>query len=303
LLFAGHHFLKAEGLVEEFGLDPKVLLTFLARVEAGYRRNPYHNRDHAADVLQATHWLLNAQPGPHDGHANGPPTGGARLRSLVEPSDVLALLLAAIAHDLDHTGQNNAYHVSTSTDLAILYNDRSVLENHHCAQVFALLKDPQCNLLEPLSVKERREVRDIMVAVILGTDMSVHFKNVDRLSAALTAGNFDLSSREDKTFVLEMLLHSADVANPCRPEPIYQSWTDKVMEEFYDQGDLEKAAGLPVSKFFDRDAPNLPRCQVGFLNFVVMPLFTVMGEVLPISTLLDHLKFNKSLMERACAES
>jgi len=298
LLFAGHHFFDTAGLIDAFGLDRTTLLAFLRKVESGYRPNPYHSRDHACDVLQSTLWILNSKPSG-DENSNG---AQKTLVSLVEPLDVLALLVAAIGHDIDHTGQNNAFHVSTSTDLAILYNDRSVLENHHCAKVFAILQNPHCALLAPLTVKQRRELRDIVVSVVLGTDMSVHFKNVDRLSAAISAGNFDLTNRDDKTFVLEMVLHSADVANPCRPEPIYRMWTDKVMEEFYDQGDKEKDAGLPVSKFFDRDAPNLPRCQVGFINFVVQPLFTVMGDLLPLSELLSHLHANLRLMEQECAD-
>lgn len=163
--------------------------------------------------------------------------------------------------------------------------------------------------------------------------MAVHFKNVDRLSAALSAGDLDLSKRDDKSFVLEMLIHSADVANPCRPEKIYRQWTDRahsaactrlarlvhahaqaaghthstarpaavragVMAEFYGQGDLEKAAGLPITKFFDRKAPNVPKCQIGFINFIVSPLFNVVAELMDISLLQQHLKSARPLPAR-----
>ena len=47
--------------------------------------------------------------------------------------------------------------------------------------------------------------------------------------------------------MLEMLLHCADTANPTRPEPIYRQWAARVMEEFYQQGDLERASNLPVA--------------------------------------------------------
>ena len=83
------------------------------------------------------------------------------------------------------------------------------------------------------------------------------------LRGALSAGDLDLSKRDDKGFILEVLIHSADIANPCRPARVYKLWTDRVMAEFYSQGDREKQEGLPVSKFFDRDAPNVPRCQIG----------------------------------------
>ena len=44
----------------------------------------------------------------------------------------LSLLVAAVGHDLDHPGFNNAYQMNALTQLAIAYNDSSPLENHHC---------------------------------------------------------------------------------------------------------------------------------------------------------------------------
>ena len=38
------------------------------------------------------------------------------------------------------------------------------------------------------------------------------------------------------------------------------------MEEFFQQGDLERSKGLPVTKFFDRANTNVPKCQMGFIN-------------------------------------
>ena len=124
-----------------------------------------------------------------------------------------------------------------------------------------------------------------------------------RLSAVLQSGDLDLSKREEKTFVLEMVIHSADIANPCRSEKIYRQWTERVMQEFYEQGDLEKANGLPVSKFFDRTAPNVPKCQLGFIDFVVRPLMEVVNELLDIQVLVDNLASNRRLMELEAAEA
>jgi len=38
-----------------------------------------------------------------------------------------ALLTAAVCHDVDHPGLNNAYHCHARTPLAILYNYQSIL--------------------------------------------------------------------------------------------------------------------------------------------------------------------------------
>ena len=40
---------------------------------------------------------------------------------------------AALVHDYEHGGLNNDFLIKTSSSLAVLYNDQSPLEQHHCA--------------------------------------------------------------------------------------------------------------------------------------------------------------------------
>lgn len=56
--------------------------------------------------------------------------------------NVMAAFLACLTHDLGHPGVNNAYLIATKHPKAIRYNDKAVLENHHCAMSFKLLLDP-----------------------------------------------------------------------------------------------------------------------------------------------------------------
>ncbi len=50
--------MKHNGLVDKFQMDDHRLVKFLMRIEDGYPNNPYHNRIHAADVLQSLHVLV-----------------------------------------------------------------------------------------------------------------------------------------------------------------------------------------------------------------------------------------------------
>lgn len=63
--------------------------------------------------------------------------------SPLNQQDVLAALIASMIHDYDHPGLNNNYHIKTQNYLATLYNDRSILENHHLAEVAPLLFFPR----------------------------------------------------------------------------------------------------------------------------------------------------------------
>ena len=57
-----------------------------------------------------------------------------------------------------------------------MYNDNSVLENHHIAVAFKLLQNPACDIFSSLSSKQRMSVRKMMIDMVLATDMSKHMK-------------------------------------------------------------------------------------------------------------------------------
>lgn len=80
--------------------------------------------------------------------------------------------------------------------------------------------------------------------------------------------DFDSSNRNSVILLLQCLLKCADVSNPAKPLPIYRLWTDRVMEEFYQQGDNERQLDLPISPFMDRLKPSKAKCQVGFIDFL-----------------------------------
>ena len=84
----------------------------------------------------------------------------------------MAALIAAAIHDVDHPGRNNQFLINTSHELAIMYNDESVLENHHLAVAFKLLKDPACNFLTNLEPAQMKAFRRMVIDNVLATDMS-----------------------------------------------------------------------------------------------------------------------------------
>lgn len=55
-------------------------------------------------------------------------------------------MFSALMHDINHTGKNNTFEEISMSKLAVLYNDRSVLENHHAATAFRLLRQEDFNI-------------------------------------------------------------------------------------------------------------------------------------------------------------
>lgn len=61
-------------------------------------------------------------------------------------AELFGVVLAAVIHDFDHPGVNNAFMINSKSDIAIRYNDISVLENHHLAASFAIMLQEDCNI-------------------------------------------------------------------------------------------------------------------------------------------------------------
>jgi hypothetical protein len=64
--------------------------------------------------------------------------------------------------------------------------------------------------------------------------------------------------------------------------------------EFFLQGDLEKQNSVAVSMFMDRTTTNIAKCQLGFIDILVFPLFDALVLMLPLAAVcLENLNSNK----------
>ncbi|VDK81231.1 unnamed protein product [Dibothriocephalus latus] len=139
------------GLINKFQIPHWNLIRCLQAVECHYSTTtPYHNKIHAADVVQSTHVLLQAPA----------------LDSVFSDAELLAVLFACAVHDVNHPGVTNQYLVNTNDALAILYNDSSVLENYHLAVAFNLLTYPGCDLLVNFTRKQRLTFRRMVIDMV-----------------------------------------------------------------------------------------------------------------------------------------
>ena len=60
-------------------------------------------------------------------------------------------------------GTNNQFHINSKSELALLYNDRSVLENHHISAAFRLMRDPERNIVQNLDDCQYRDFRSNVI--------------------------------------------------------------------------------------------------------------------------------------------
>jgi hypothetical protein len=268
---------KGYDFLEIFGLKEEALIEFLGAIERRYLNTPYHNKLHAADVTQSLHVLLQM--------------GGDNCTPKYEPVELFAILFSAVVHDVGHPGMNNLYQVHSQSDVAITYNDQSVLENLHAATAFQVFmgsnKDEKADVLACFSAEQRAFIRNFVIKTVLATDMTKHFTQKNLIRGLLhVAGAEDdpsviASDAPSRQELLGFLLHLADISNPTKPFNIASKWTDVVLEEFFMQGDKEAEMGLPISPLCDRKTTSRPQSQIGFINFIVLPSYELLSNLIP----------------------
>ncbi|KAF7393746.1 hypothetical protein HZH68_010565 [Vespula germanica] len=277
--YIGYDLLNRYGMLHKFKVPPAVLECFLGRIEEGYcrHRNPYHNNLHAADVAQTMHYIL-CQTG---------------LMNWLTDLEIFSSLVAAIIHDYEHTGTTNNFHVMSGSDTALLYNDRAVLENHHISASFRILREDECNILQNLSREEFREFRSLVIDMVLATDMSFHFQQLKNMKNLLSLAEPSV----DKSKAVSLVLHCCDISHPAKRWDLHHRWTMQLLEEFFRQGDKERALGLPFSPLCDRNNTLVAESQIGFIEFIVEPSMQVCSDML--ETVLGPLNVKESVDESA----
>uniref|UniRef100_A0A4W5M3I2 Phosphodiesterase n=1 Tax=Hucho hucho TaxID=62062 RepID=A0A4W5M3I2_9TELE len=297
------------GLFETFKIPVREFMNYFHALENGYRDIPYHNRIHATDVLHAV-WYLTTQAVPglpnlltdhssdsdsdsglltpshpsHIGHTGFLVSkmsavmeeGYGCLSGLIPSLELMALYVAAAMHDYDHPGRTNAFLVATSAPQAVLYNDRSVLENHHAASAWNLfMSRPEYNFLGYLEHAEFKRFRFLVIEAILATDLKKHFDFLAEFNAKVGddgCSGIDWSNENDRLLVCQMCIKLADINGPLKHKDLHLQWTEGIVNEFYEQGDEESSLGLPISPFMDRSAPQLAKLQESFITHIVGPL-------------------------------
>lgn len=114
-----------------------------------------------------------------------------------------------------------------------------------------------------------------MIKMILSTDISNHFERISAFKARIQTKKFPEDTPEDKQTILNMCIYVSDHCNPCKSSVMYFKWMALEMEEYYQQGDIEKKLGYTVTEYFDRSTCNPFIFQKGYIEVVVEPLLLV----------------------------
>ncbi|XP_052466166.1 cAMP-specific 3',5'-cyclic phosphodiesterase 4C isoform X2 [Carassius gibelio] len=283
-------------LLKTFKIPSDTFLTFLMTLEDHYHLDvAYHNNIHAADVVQSTHVLLSTPA----------------LEDVFTDLEIMAALFSSAIHDVDHPGVTNQFLINTNSELALMYNDASVLENHHLAVGFKLLQEENCDIFCNLSKKQRQSLRQMTIDMVLATDMSKHMnlladlKTMVETKKVTSLGVLLLDNYSDRIQVLQNMVHCSDLSNPTKPLELYRQWTDRIMVELFSQGDRERDKAMDISPMCDKHTASVEKTQVGFIDYIVHPLWETWADLVHpdaqdiLDTLEDNREWYQSMIPRS----
>ncbi|XP_033125768.1 cGMP-dependent 3',5'-cyclic phosphodiesterase-like isoform X1 [Anneissia japonica] len=276
------------GLLNSYRIDKRTLTNFFLMVKKGYRDPPYHNWYHAFTVGHFCYLLYK--------NINS-------LNSLRE-IEILALFVACLCHDLDHRGTNNSFQVHSDSVLAALYSSEgSVMERHHFAQAMCILNTEGCNIFETLSRQDYQEVLDLMQDIILATDLAHHLRIIKDLKKIAKEG-YKKEDARCRKLLLCLLMTSCDLSDQTKGWKTTKKIAELIYREFFTQGDLEKAIGIPPLEMYDREKAFIPELQLNFLDHIARPVYQILADIFPeAQVLLNTVDGNRNMWIRLRDES
>ena len=280
---------------------PDALDGFFEEVREGYSvetvgldysliKREYHTFTHAMDVMISTHALFEA---------------GAGVFFTADEKAVL--LLAALGHDVLHSGVNNGFLAKTKHPLVEQFGADGVQEKRSVQFMEKVLK--KYGLIEISDTNQSSWPLRMLRQSILWTDFSRHTDLMNRVSEIIPKleppkaperkrgiSTDSILNQEERILLASFLLHCADISNPGKEWTVAQKWANLVMNEFYAQGDLEKSLGMEPSMNCDRLTVKIAECQIGFGKYVVHDLFAELSKIVPSggTFLLSNLTVNQS---------
>lgn len=233
----------------------QIIRNIIKYISVRYNSNNYHNFHHASHVTLNCACLLK------------------HVKIQIPPIERLSLLFSALIHDVDHLGVPNVNLIKKSHELAVLYNDQSVAENHSLAIGLGMLKMPGYNLLEGFSEEEVALFRQNVIELVLCTDIADPIKKMmtcvkldqqskkdDRTGKI---GALDVANTSGRASFMSLLLRVCDIGAQAQSFHTSRIWTHRL---FLEQKEAAAKDNAPkISKdFFYTD-------QVAFMSHHVLP--------------------------------
>jgi hypothetical protein len=265
--------------ISQVELDPEVvkeMRDYVSIVAAMYRRNPFHNFEHASHVTMSVVKLLSriVVPDIMESDDNNSTLHDHTYGITSDPLTQFAVVFSALIHDVDHFGVPNAQLVKEQAHIATFYNGKSVAEQNSVDISWDLLMDSSFSKLRRCifgNIEEQRRFRQLVVNTVMATDIMDKDLKVlrnDRWAKAFSEETVDLVAKDSidrkATIVIEHLIQASDVAHTMQHWHVYRKWNERFFEECYKAYKEGRAETDPSEVWY--------KGEMGFYDFYIIPL-------------------------------
>lgn len=263
-------FFEEFNLCNRLNVDDDILQNLILAIFETYNDVPFHNYYHAFSVCHMTYMMIR--------HCD--------CARFLTSLDIFSALIAALSHDADHPGVSNSYLVAIQNPLAVLHNDDAVLERHHASTTTKIMAEDDNNVLANMKPEDYKHARKVILAAIIGTDMSRHMDHVTALherADRTRSTPFERASVKDRVSLVSNIVHCADLSAQTLPSVVSEVFEGRLMEEFSQQSAKEVEDGCEVSTFMKGLDNKRKRCelQLNFVSAIALPLWRGMAKCFP----------------------
>ena len=268
------------------------LRNYVTAIAAMYPNNPFHSFEHASHVLQSVSKLLSRVVTPDSIDYNSlrytKTYQDAKLHEYTygitsDPIIQFACTLSALIHDVDHPGVPNATLVAERTDIAEMYKNKSIAEQHSVDLAWELLMEPTYDSLRACIYQNQEELdrfRQLIVNAVMATDIAdkelgeLRKKRWEKAFSDSCSQCSSKSNSEDinrkATIVIEHLIQASDVAHTMQHWHIYQKWNERLFHEMYKAYQSGRSEKNPADFWYEG--------EIGFFDFYIIPLAKKLKE-------------------------
>nr|XP_039268130.1 cAMP and cAMP-inhibited cGMP 3',5'-cyclic phosphodiesterase 10A-like [Styela clava] len=247
----------------DFAIPAEDLARFTLAIRKNYRNKPYHNWKHAVTVAHCMYCILKR-------------TGG-----IFSKLEMVGLVVACIAHDVDHRAFSNQYLQKIEHPLAALY-PTSTMEQHHYQMLLTILNQEGHQIFSRMDQKSYDFLLGLMMDAILATDLALFFSNQRVLNDLLSNDEFDIKNHTHRHSLTSMMMTACDLCSNAKSWEVTKATVYDLYEEFWAEGDLRKKHGFSYLPMMDRDLQyDIPEGQVGFSTNVTLRCYETLVQALP----------------------
>ncbi len=260
------------------------LREYVTAIALMYPENPFHNFQHASHVGMSVAKLLSRIIAPDldiEGHED---LHDHTYGITSDPLTQFACVFAALIHDADHPGVPNSQLVKEGTDMARLYQGKSVAEQNSINLAWSLLLQDRFSMLRQTICKTQQEAarfRQLVVNAVCATDIidkdlkAARNKRWDKAFSNQRYSHPIMSDMQDQTnrkatIVIEHLIQASDVAHTMQHWHIYVKWNERLYAEMYKAYTQGRSDTDPTESWY--------KGEIGFFDFYVIPLAEKLAE-------------------------